>query len=260
MTQPSYITRELSKKLNPGNVSQRQQNGMRLDYIEAHYAIRRANEIFDFDGWTRETIDNRCVSEREAKIGRQQKDGWRVTYVAKVRIHALGVIREGTGAGHGIDVDLGQAHESALKEAESDAMKRALMTFGDQFGLALYDKTRAHVGVEPEAPRVETITMEQYTELRDMLDELACKDKLEAAILKWAKVDGLPALPAKGFAAAKAKILSKKEEETAGKVQTEYNGLMNAVADAADRAEAAETRIMNGEHFSDDNGVVSNGP
>jgi hypothetical protein len=30
--------------------------------------------------------------------------------------------REGSGAGHGIDVDLGQAHESAIKEAETDAM------------------------------------------------------------------------------------------------------------------------------------------
>ncbi|MDM7954732.1 MAG: Rad52/Rad22 family DNA repair protein [Cyanobium sp. CZS 25K] len=35
---------------------------------------------------------------------------------------------------------MGQAHESALKEAETDAMKRALMTFGHPFGLALYDK------------------------------------------------------------------------------------------------------------------------
>ena len=55
------------------------------------------------------------------------------------------LIREGTGAGHGIDTDLGQAHESALKEAETDAMKRALMTFGNSFGLALYDKQQREV-------------------------------------------------------------------------------------------------------------------
>jgi hypothetical protein len=42
-------------------------------------------------------------------------------------------------------VDLGQAHESALKEAETDAMKRALMTFGNPFGLALYDKRQRQV-------------------------------------------------------------------------------------------------------------------
>ena len=55
------------------------------------------------------------------------------------------MIREGCGAGHGIDTDLGQAHESALKEAETDAMKRALMTFGNPFGLALYDKQQREV-------------------------------------------------------------------------------------------------------------------
>jgi hypothetical protein len=35
------------------------------------------------------------------------------------------LIREGSGAGHGIDVDLGLAHESALKEAEYSAPARA---------------------------------------------------------------------------------------------------------------------------------------
>ena len=64
--------------------------------------------------------------------------------------HGL-LIREGTGAGHGIDTDLGLAHESAIKEAETDAMKRALMTFGNPFGLALYDKSLSQVK-GPETP------------------------------------------------------------------------------------------------------------
>ena len=59
------------------------------------------------------------------------------------------LIREGTGAGHGIDTDLGLAHESALKEAETDAMKRALVTFGNPFGLALYDKSQRQVTGAP---------------------------------------------------------------------------------------------------------------
>jgi recombination DNA repair RAD52 pathway protein len=72
------------------------------------------------------------------------------------------VIREGIGTGHGIDRDLGQAHESAVKEAETDAMKRALSTFGSQFGLALYDKQQRDVvdappaNVEPAAPKPQT--------------------------------------------------------------------------------------------------------
>jgi hypothetical protein len=47
--------------------------------------------------------------------------------------------------GHGTGSTLGDAHESALKEAETDATKRALTTFGNLFGLALYDKDQLGV-------------------------------------------------------------------------------------------------------------------
>ena len=49
-------------------------------------------------------------------------------------------------------MDLGLAHESALKEAETDAMKRALMTFGNPFGLALYDREQRNVAPPPTDP------------------------------------------------------------------------------------------------------------
>ena len=39
----------------------------------------------------------------------------------------------------------GEAHELALKGAETDATKRALATFGNSFGLALYDREQAGV-------------------------------------------------------------------------------------------------------------------
>jgi hypothetical protein len=44
---------------------------------------------------------------------------------------------------------LGEAHESALKEAETDATKRALTTFGNLFGLALYDREQTGVRRAP---------------------------------------------------------------------------------------------------------------
>ena len=142
----------LAAPLNRANVQTRSQAGRSLNYLEGWVAIREANRIFGFDGWQRETIELRCVAESQRPIGREQKPGWGVTYIARVRIRlgsqangAKSLIREGSGAGHGIDVDLGLAHESALKEAETDAMKRALMTFGNPFGLALYDKQQRQV-------------------------------------------------------------------------------------------------------------------
>ncbi len=140
----------LAAPLDRANVRQREQGRGKVAYVEGWVAIAEANRIFGFDGWQRQTIAMRCVAQSERTIGargtsRDQKPGWGVTYTARVRVtvNAVGLpplIREGSGAGHGIDVDLGQAHESALKEAETDAMKRALMTFGNPFGLALYDK------------------------------------------------------------------------------------------------------------------------
>lgn len=142
----------LAAPLSRSNVKARKQGGRNVSYIEGWTAIAEANRIFGFDGWTRETIEIKCVSEREREIGEHKKPGWGVSYIAKVKVVAFAgdsiVTREGVGAGHGIDQDLGQAHESAIKEAETDAMKRALMTFGNPFGLALYDKQQTNVADE----------------------------------------------------------------------------------------------------------------
>jgi DNA recombination protein Rad52 len=131
--------------LDRAKVQTRSQAGRSLSYMEGWQAIAEANRIFGFDGWQRETIAVTCVAERERTLGSSNRAGWGVTYTARVRIRVGEVIREGSGAGHGIDADLGQAHESAIKEAETDAMKRALMTFGNPFGLALYDKQQREV-------------------------------------------------------------------------------------------------------------------
>jgi recombination DNA repair RAD52 pathway protein len=143
----------LAAPLSRANVKQRDQGRGKVSYIEGWVAIAEANRIFGFGGWQRDTVALQCVSQAERRIGREpskpfdppQRDGWGVTYTARVRVVVGGIVREGSGAGHGIDVDLGQAHESALKEAETDAMKRAMMTFGNPFGLALYDKQQRQV-------------------------------------------------------------------------------------------------------------------
>lgn len=139
--------KQLSAKLDASHVKQREQAGRKLSYIEGWHAIAEANRIFGYDAWTRETLEIRMVAEGPRKIGRppNQRDGFGVSYIAKVRVIVDGVAREGIGAGHGVDADLGLAHESAIKEAETDAMKRALMTFGNPFGLALYDKAQENV-------------------------------------------------------------------------------------------------------------------
>lgn len=141
-------TAELEKKLNPDHVKPAKAYGPKGDYIEGWHAMAEANRIFGFDGWSYSIPECTCVSEAERAIGRDKKPGFGVTYTAKVRVVVDGVTREDFGAGHGYDVDCGLAHESAIKEAVTDALKRALRSFGNPFGLALYDKDRANVGRE----------------------------------------------------------------------------------------------------------------
>jgi DNA repair and recombination protein RAD52 len=62
--------------------------------------------------------------------------------MATVRVYVpeLQIYRDGTGAGNGQSSNLFGAYELAIKEAETDAMKRALKSLGNQFGIELYDK------------------------------------------------------------------------------------------------------------------------
>jgi len=138
--------RQLSSKLLERHVRTREEAGRRLSYIECWHAIDEANRVFGFDAWDRETVWAACVYEdrREAKA----------SYAARVRIRVRAgntlVSRDGSGVGHGSGGTLGEAHESALKEAETDATKRALTTFGNLFGLALYDKEQNGVRRTPK--------------------------------------------------------------------------------------------------------------
>ena len=135
MTFTKEQTEQLNQPIDPKVVSYREKGNIQLAYLESWYVINEANRIFGFDGWQSETVQLDCV----------QSDEFCVTYIAKVRVTINDVIREGVGAGHGKGerVNLGDKHESAVKEAESDPRKRAFMQFGSQFGLSLYDRTKA---------------------------------------------------------------------------------------------------------------------
>lgn len=151
--------KELAKPLDPKNVRP-PAPGKYGEYIEGWKVIEEANRIFGFDGWSRETVENVEVCRYETKVGRDERDGWAVGYRAKVRVtlHGEGapITKEGSAVGNGVSVQLYDAIESAVKEAETDAMKRAMMTLGYPFGLALYDKSKANVQAPeqdlPEGP------------------------------------------------------------------------------------------------------------
>ena len=155
----------LNEPILAKNVKERDGNQagtFQLAYVEGWHVIDEANRIFGFDGWTSETIETNLVAEEQKCI----------SYTAKVRITIGDVIREGTGAGHGRFGSLGEKHESAIKEAETDARKRAFMQFGNQFGLSLYngkDKSWKTNTGKPKVNKGEVIETlrEQVAEVAD---------------------------------------------------------------------------------------------
>ena len=144
-TQPQL--RQLKAKLDPNHVKTRQAGGATLHYIEGWQAIAEANRIFGFDGWDRETLATTCVASE------RNRGDHIVAYTAKVRVSVRArdiiVVREGSGSGEARALSPGQAHDLALKSAETDATKRALASFGNAFGLALYDPEHAGVKAAP---------------------------------------------------------------------------------------------------------------
>jgi hypothetical protein len=128
--------RALRKHLDPRHVRQRESKGRVLSYVESWHAISEANRIFGFDGWDRETIEVRNVLNRETR------GNFLALYLGKVRVtvRTMGsaIVREGHGSGEGRGTSAGEAHDLAIKAAETDATKRALATFGEPFGLGLY--------------------------------------------------------------------------------------------------------------------------
>lgn len=190
---------ELVAKLDGAKVKTRSQAGQTLSYVEGWVVIAEANRIFGFDGWSRETVETRCVWEG-TRTSRQGKELLTASYTAKVRVTVLAgdikVVREGTGAGSGMGTDGGEAHESAIKEAETDAMKRAFMTFGNPFGLALYDKTQADVDRGPPAPppqRPGPRSVERGTPLRDAREEI--QNGTASTVPQGKPADGPPTTP-----------------------------------------------------------------
>ncbi len=136
-------TRQLSAKLDAKHVRTRNANGAVLHYVEGWHVVDEANRIFGFDAWDRRTLINTCIWSGTSG------ECFVAAYTAKVRISVragdITVVRDGSGSGEGKALTRTEAHELALKSAETDATKRALATFGNPFGLALYDREQSGV-------------------------------------------------------------------------------------------------------------------
>ncbi len=138
---PRRVLALLAEPLDAALISERgARDGRLLQYIEGWAAINQANRIFGHDGWGAELVGEasfRPMSLIDPATDQPLAVGM---YTAAVRVTVRGCpARSDVGCGF-VAEETPEAHEAAYKGAVTDALKRALRHFGDQFGNRLYDR------------------------------------------------------------------------------------------------------------------------
>ena len=148
------VTQALGQAIDPSLVSQRKgRGGKTFSYIEGHTAISEANEVFGFGGWGFELVES--VTLRRIETVDTQTGEVKVTnaYTAPVRVTVPGAPPRADIGFHAVTDETADGHETAIKGAVTDGMKRALRSFGDRFGNGLYGN-QSPVNIPPRPERV----------------------------------------------------------------------------------------------------------
>src|SRR5689334_17212270 len=127
------IVRLLGQPLDRKLVARRKApGGEMLRYLEGHVVVEQANHIFGFGNWGSELagpIDYRPLPGADS--------GWHGMYTATVRVTVRGCEPHadvGTGT---VSDSTPEGHDTAIKAAVTDGLKRGFRFYGPQFGLGL---------------------------------------------------------------------------------------------------------------------------
>ena len=148
------VSQALGQPVDPELVSQRKGRGGRVfDYLEGHAVIDQANRIFGFGGWGYELVGDvtlRRIETVDPQTGEVKVDQG---YSAPVRVTVAGALPRTDLGVHPVAEDNFDGHDTAMKGAVTDGLKRAFRSFGVQFGNGFYgDQPQA--GNQPQPQRV----------------------------------------------------------------------------------------------------------
>ena len=131
---------QLNQPLDPRRVKHRPGGGgSQLSYLEGHDAINTANQIFGYGSWGYDLMGvefNNVTDEKGEVIGGYYAARVKLTVAGCVPITEEGVCAYTAGRNARATID---SHDMARKGAITDALKRALRCYGDQFGNSLYN-------------------------------------------------------------------------------------------------------------------------
>lgn len=135
--------------INPARVSTFKKAGKEYSYVEAYELRAHLIRTFGYE-WSEDVTAMELVFETSSMMRKRDKQGnefgnpyeaWSVCYRAAVRLTVGQSTYTEWATGDAINQPTrSDAHDLAVKTAESQAFKRACMNLGDQFGLGLYNK------------------------------------------------------------------------------------------------------------------------
>jgi hypothetical protein len=132
------LTREqvdaLLQPIAGARVSQKQ--GM--SHLEAYDVRRRIINLFGFTGWSGDVLSADLLYEQVSDDGKKVSVGYRVLY--RLTLPDATYTEAACGDATNFPINKrGDAHDFAVKTAESQALKRCAVNLGDQFGISLYN-------------------------------------------------------------------------------------------------------------------------
>ncbi|KAF5696801.1 Rad52 22 double-strand break repair protein [Fusarium globosum] len=143
------LRKDLQRPLGPELVSHRKgPGGSSVPYVSGGTAVWLANHFFGNDGWSDEIVKEDLDVVRDDDARKWVAHSW---MTVKVTVYWKGdsIPKSRYGKGYGGNKPYrtkGEAIEAAIKEAETDAFKRAIRKFGDVLGNCLYrEETRKFI-------------------------------------------------------------------------------------------------------------------
>lgn len=134
---------DLQLKTLMGDINKdRVSNKQGMSYVEAWDIKATLIRVFGFGGFSSRLIDSKILKAVEVpQSSNANKMNWAITAQATVEltIHQLGAVYSETAIAGSKQPDFTESADMAIKSAESDALKRAAIFLGTQFGLSLYD-------------------------------------------------------------------------------------------------------------------------
>lgn len=145
------VTQALGEPIDPEIVSQRKGRGGKFfDYLEGHVVIAQANRIFGYGGWGYELVGDVTLRRVETVDSQTGEVKVSLGYSAPVRVTVAGALPRTDVGVHPVTEDTFDGHDTAMKGAVTDGMKRAFRSFGVQFGNAFYGDQPSATAPQPE--------------------------------------------------------------------------------------------------------------